>query len=340
MVHTEPLSAREQLPHLAQIGVVAFSGLAYDRFTRPNHTQFPDRGFYHGLHKFRTTAVSQDKVIRVALADDADPWVDVGLKGPKADSSRWMRGKWVNGEWHSAELVDGELKDKVCEGRILGYSVWERHWPEDATDARLAKERCGSGTVWPVDSVWKSTSLRLQAGRILTNVASEIERAALSLASAYFKRVNPDPAESPENLALVESEGIPQLLALTKPALDRCKRVGHISISSIAVDPIFHRRGIGARLMRWGIERAEIEGCPIILVASSQGYSMYEKMGFETYGVLTIRELTGDKVMAYWPKTFDERADVQEQVVEVVEKPEVKAEIDATSGTLAEAGCF
>jgi ribosomal protein S18 acetylase RimI-like enzyme len=113
--------------------------------------------------------------------------------------------------------------------------------------------------------------------------------------------------------------------------------VGHISLSSIAVDPAFHHRGIGARVMRWGVERAEREGCPIILVASSEGYRLYEKLGFETYGVITVREVRG-LVMVYRPKSFDAAPDMQEQVVQAVEKPEVKAQMDAASGISAEAG--
>lgn len=167
-------------------------------------------------------------------------------------------------------------------------------------------------------------------------IPSETERALYSLATTYFRTVNPDRAASPENEALAKKEGFPQFLSYIEPVLDRCKDVGHITLTSLAVDPSFHRRGIGARLMRWGLERAETEGCPIVLIATSKGAGLYAKMGFEVYGILSLRDLRGDKVMVYWPKSFPKTENTSQEahrdVAGLVEKESVKTQLEVGAG--------
>ena len=156
MVHTELVGVRKHLPHMPQLAAAGFSSEQHFHFVRPNHAQHPERSWGNYLRKMRLKLVSPDHVARVAVADDADEWVDIGLTGPEAEKTRWLRGRWVDGVWHGVDGDGGELRGKVCEGRVLGYSIWRRDWPEAAEDMRREKEKCGSGTVWPLDTWWKS----------------------------------------------------------------------------------------------------------------------------------------------------------------------------------------
>lgn len=49
--------------------------------------------------------------------------------------------------------------------------------------------------------------------------------------------------------------------------------------------------GIGARLMGWGLNRASIEACDVILEATEAGLGLYEKQGFCITGVIVLGEV-------------------------------------------------
>lgn len=161
MVHTEPLSPRQHLPFLPDIGSASLGEMPYFHFLRPGHNEYPYGGFYHYIKSLRVDAVSPDKVIRVAVADDTDPWVDCNLTGEEAASSRWIRGHWGDRKWENLELVNGKFEKKVAEGRILGYSTWVREWPKDQEIAKTVKARSGAGSAWPADNLFKSTPISI-----------------------------------------------------------------------------------------------------------------------------------------------------------------------------------
>jgi ribosomal protein S18 acetylase RimI-like enzyme len=48
----------------------------------------------------------------------------------------------------------------------------------------------------------------------------------------------------------------------------------------IGVHPSEKGRGLGSKLLRWGLERADAEGVEVFLSASPEGRPMYEKYGF------------------------------------------------------------
>ena len=132
--------------------------------------------------------------------------------------------------------------------------------------------------------------------------------------------------------------GFEQYRELVQPVKDRCRHVGFIYLLDVVVDPAFHRRGIGARLMRWGLERAEKERCPILLIATSTGSGLYRKLGFEILGTLNVGQLSSDMVMVYWPTSFEQPAvdDVQQRVAQAVENPEVKSQDEGATPAVTE----
>ncbi len=47
------------------------------------------------------------------------------------------------------------------------------------------------------------------------------------------------------------------------------------------MDPAYQRRGAGAKLLEWGLERADQLGLPAYLESSKVGYRLYKRHGFE-----------------------------------------------------------
>lgn len=54
-----------------------------------------------------------------------------------------------------------------------------------------------------------------------------------------------------------------------------------IDLSGLATHPDFQGKGMGAALVRWGMEQAEKDGVPVHLVATPAGRVLYTKLGFE-----------------------------------------------------------
>ncbi|KAI8659967.1 N-acetyltransferase domain-containing protein [Fusarium sp. Ph1] len=55
-------------------------------------------------------------------------------------------------------------------------------------------------------------------------------------------------------------------------------------LAFISVSPNHQRRGIGRKLVQWGLDRSEEEGVAAVLEASDAGKCLYEKMGFVEVG--------------------------------------------------------
>jgi len=52
-------------------------------------------------------------------------------------------------------------------------------------------------------------------------------------------------------------------------------------LNVLAVDPAYHRKGIGAMHLKWGLDQADELGVPAFLEASPYGQPLYARWGFE-----------------------------------------------------------
>lgn len=59
-------------------------------------------------------------------------------------------------------------------------------------------------------------------------------------------------------------------------------------LSWLSVAPEAQRRGVGRALLRWGVERGEEEGVPVVLESSEAGRGLYAGAGFEVVGWQTF----------------------------------------------------
>ena len=76
----------------------------------------------------------------------------------------------------------------------------------------------------------------------------------------------------------------------------------HIRLAVLAVDPRFHRRGVGRRLLRWGMNRADEEAVQLGLIASPAGRRLYDSVGFRDVGVLEIEGCPiTESAHIWWP---------------------------------------
>ena len=78
----------------------------------------------------------------------------------------------------------------------------------------------------------------------------------------------------------------------------------------LVTHPDYQRRGAGAKLLKWGIEKAKEDNLAVTLFASPIGGYLYRKMGFRDLSVIKIQvdgesEFISTGVMAYVP-TCDE----------------------------------
>ncbi|KAL1622587.1 hypothetical protein SLS56_008698 [Neofusicoccum ribis] len=62
---------------------------------------------------------------------------------------------------------------------------------------------------------------------------------------------------------------------------ERSELIGPPDLSSLATHPDHQGKGIGAALVRWGVEQAEKDCMPAYLEATPRGAFLYKKLGFE-----------------------------------------------------------
>lgn len=71
------------------------------------------------------------------------------------------------------------------------------------------------------------------------------------------------------------------------------------------VNPVYQRRGIGARLIVWGIEQATEEKVPVTLSASTVAEPLYRKMGFKTWKLTDLPGVRmGAPSLIWWPEVL------------------------------------
>ncbi|KKY25643.1 putative gnat family [Diplodia seriata] len=65
-----------------------------------------------------------------------------------------------------------------------------------------------------------------------------------------------------------------------------------VHLASLATHPDHQGKGIGAALVRWGIEQGEKDGVPVYLEATPRGFFLYKKMGFEAADEIDVSHWT------------------------------------------------
>ncbi|OQD70359.1 hypothetical protein PENDEC_c024G05370 [Penicillium decumbens] len=55
----------------------------------------------------------------------------------------------------------------------------------------------------------------------------------------------------------------------------------HYYLEILGVDPAYQGYGLGSKLLKWGLSRADEEGVEVYLCSSPEGRRVYEKYGFE-----------------------------------------------------------
>lgn len=136
-----------------------------------------------------------------------------------------------------------------------------------------------------------SSLVELQSLQLPTTSRAVFERQALRLTSHYISLFRLDRSLSPPRLAEAD--------ALVDYFSDVSER-WHLAF--LVVDPVFQRRGVGGRLVEWGIENATKEGIPATVLGAQVGQSMYRKRGFRDYKVSWLREGIHAMAMIYIPE--------------------------------------
>lgn len=92
------------------------------------------------------------------------------------------------------------------------------------------------------------------------------------------------------------------LYAVFHSETNTCKGQPHMTLQLMAIEPKFHRKGVGSLLMRHGLEKADAMGLPVYVAAGTDGKALYERFGFEVTGGLGVdcREYGGRSSGEHW----------------------------------------
>lgn len=153
-------------------------------------------------------------------------------------------------------------------------------------DAGIARRRCvggmmvGGGRIGMVLSQTADTAGG-QADAILA-----LERTLLSIENRYYDLISPDRS--------LDHERLEQYNKICETGFDFDTIPELWFLSTVAVDPVHQRRGLGRLLVQWGLDRAQEEQASVALDASLHGIGLYEALGFRT--VDTVEVVPGLKV--------------------------------------------
>ena len=104
-----------------------------------------------------------------------------------------------------------------------------------------------------------------------------------------------DPAEDPQATVTGLPEGCNEAVALKFKlviAVNRQEHDGrrgpHYLIALLGTHPLYERRGAATQLIKWGCERADVEGLPCFVDSSITGHPLYRKLGFRDVGSMEV----------------------------------------------------
>ncbi|KAI8714860.1 N-acetyltransferase domain-containing protein [Fusarium sp. LHS14.1] len=154
---------------------------------------------------------------------------------------------------HSEYSSPGAVVMVACDGSssdiadAVGFAVWHRHGSSETARS------------WQGDTLNK-----------------KLIRLGLLLQWTYSFALG----QSPEGVSANHAK---EIMAETRKA-ERFYPDERWRLAFISVSPNHQRRGIGRKLVQWGLDRSEEEGVAAVLEASDAGKGLYEKMGFVEVG--------------------------------------------------------
>ncbi|KAL8647908.1 MAG: hypothetical protein Q9226_006233 [Calogaya cf. arnoldii] len=155
--------------------------------------------------------------------------------------------------------------------QVIGYAVWYRH----GKSAEAGR--------WQMQS-WAECKIGTFAGIPLST----------SSLTCYVNFFQLDKSVSPSRMRELGALGF-----LTEEFADIAERW---HLQGLVVDPMYQRRGVGARLISWGVQQAELENVPITLTTSTIAEPLYRKLGFKTYRLTDVPGIRmGLPSLIRWP---------------------------------------
>lgn len=241
-MHIRPLEQRD-IPYLS-IVASAFSNDELFTVIHPRRYDHPEDFRNHLAHNLKVRSHTPGMHAFVCVSDWRDAtWLPAALASSEAET---IFGR-LGAEGHRADNPTGEI--------LLGYAVWTRMGPANDPTVR-AWGAANTGLSARLDSTlleWESWYVdRFRVDRSVDLALRHGFRTAVAFADS--------PAKMRE-----EGSGCP----------------GYWQLKVLAASPMARRRGVGSALMRWGMQRAEDEGVPVFLHASTVGEKLYRHLGFK-----------------------------------------------------------
>lgn len=145
---------------------------------------------------------------------------------------------------------------------------------------------------------WNSKMLLIVGCFLTDRMCPDWELAFISLETSFVNLVGADRALSYKNY-----NAFHHILATLDSTGPFSKLDIHDSwdVDFLAVDPAYHRRGIGAALMEHIKTLAGEERVPVTLLASSMGIHLYRKLGFTEVGEVKSDSLLLGTAMVLYP---------------------------------------
>ena len=164
---------------------------------------------------------------------------------------------------------DSQLVQAVdADGEIVGWSCWVLKGA-DKTVPAAAKS---SSSPKPTLDVVPSTSVKAQE-------AAEGGPTAGPEASAMPQA--PEPKTSQDTSRVLGGRMYEDMVQWEA---EHTKGREYLVLQALATDPRFQRRGIGTKLLQWGIDKADAGDLPCWTHASPASYTLYERVGFQEVG--------------------------------------------------------
>ncbi|KAH8690707.1 acyl-CoA N-acyltransferase [Talaromyces proteolyticus] len=155
--------------------------------------------------------------------------------------------------WVALKAIDDET------GEIVGESRWVIHYENEAL-TKTVEERVEELHTPPLPQT------RVEVNRAWVRMVAEAKRQALKFQEAGSSRI--DIRESDPN----------KITALHK----------RVYLQALLVHPEHQRKGIGRKLLQWGLDEADKLGLITSLESTPEGRRLYEKAGFEVVKELSL----------------------------------------------------